>query len=1410
MSDDGRKTNKHYTGTVPKVRQRNNISPFRDQENLPAYWIIGQHASDPSRFTRNPRRNQQNNYFTMNSTIEENGTPQQNGCTNMSVNGSPSTSLTTSRRNSSGSTLKCDNVSKYPDKKQIEDKLHQIREYLKLMTTMKNTDEQASENEVEEVTEFNPHSNRKNDINLENARQEAEFLKEQQLTLLQLQQKAENKLRDARKLTGNWMILGGPEPNGVSNTTATNGYADFDVAIRELEEKTKTLGPTAMTNKKMQENILARVESLHNQIVTMHDANEEREKLIEALDTRDAELRQQQAELHSKLVELQNKKSQVDQLVTQLQTFTNEEEQEDIGVKVRNIVAMKDQLNKLQDMLEVVKSAETTINPATEAQAVSMDTCLNIESILEKDNQKPKLRSTMSNDSNVLRYDNDTSSEGRNKQTNKNKKDQRLGGQKSALQSELEIKKRELEELMGKHKASTSNLNHDVGLDIKSEFSYNSNTVNEAWPPVTTSHHHQTDSDRFSSDDCVEDDDYPLEEDDPLGSRNEGSASSPAPVNCCPSKYRAGSIGAASDRRGGAERRREDRNVRSGSVPVPVMASMTPPSRHHLRNRSNSDKESKTQVHKQLQLIKSVCESMLEQDRPAPVQAPSGGNVRQLRNDLTPSPLYSAPPNVAVPLDAAWIPPPNGGGDGYQGWLTTNAIQTQSFLLSTLNQCCQMLWLQQRELAALRSAVTVLQERLEGGQYVPPAAAPLDQHHMPTSLPPEVHRSTANLYRYGGSGAKTNQAHQQQQQQQQVSAAFSMPNLNQYAAASPHPHHVDSPAQVPPYAPQVPHHGLNNHQELPNNAVLAPPANHMWLNNQIAPGNRANNYWDNFRSYSRQNLLSTKNCEVPQSSPSVIDRSNANERTNPFSLMAFSKCNSDQDSTSTSHENTPQRKRHDNIPPPDVLNVNQNTVNKSMEHLDFRSNEPSNRFHVLNPVNTVKSMEHVDLRSTESTNRFHVLNPVNTVNKSMEHLDLRSNEPSNRFHVLNPVNTVKSMEHVDLRSNEPSNGFHVLNPCSVNDTSSIHSNLSEDQMPKDCFPEQYRRRNEWNDEANDESFKGKLFEELRENVYKEVASLISANETRPHFLIQLFRDLKMIGNDNLRLKILQSIQTVITHSNPASQNQNTIISTESHETSQSHSDLDTTQSEDNFTFQTTVWGKAVKNKRRFQDPTEYVNFVGEALPFLSEHDEDTFDVNLLSQLKQILLTSTSLKDAVKDAVFLKHFSNVMDALFEQHLGKKVFHMKVSFLQTVNELLTGELSFIQFIENYKLQNSISQISSEEDDNAYALPTSDHQKNSASSQVKENIQNGDLCEADQTRVLNEEIDMEEEEEGAVGGIIERKIESCTAQPTCDIDLNLDFPTNAEGLDQVPTRLPTKVKSRSTTPSKDRSCRSEPDTF
>lgn len=127
------------------------------------------------------------------------------------------------------------------------------------------------------------------------------------------------------------LFADGNDVNDISNRKdKLYSEHDFDAAIKELEERAKRLRPSQGSNQKAQENILAKVQSLHNQIITMHNANDERENLIETLDNRDAELRSQHTELQNKLQELQNKKVQVDQLVAQLQSFGDEEE-EDIG-----------------------------------------------------------------------------------------------------------------------------------------------------------------------------------------------------------------------------------------------------------------------------------------------------------------------------------------------------------------------------------------------------------------------------------------------------------------------------------------------------------------------------------------------------------------------------------------------------------------------------------------------------------------------------------------------------------------------------------------------------------------------------------------------------------------------------------------------------------------------------------------------------------------------------------------------------------------------------------------------------------------------------------------------------------------------------------------------------------------------
>ncbi|XP_068134750.1 pericentriolar material 1 protein isoform X3 [Hyperolius riggenbachi] len=55
-----------------------------------------------------------------------------------------------------------------------------------------------------------------------------------------------------------------------------------------------------------------------------------------------------------------------------------------------------------------------------------------------------------------------------------------------------------------------------------------------------------------------------------------------------------------------------------------------------------------------------------------------------------------------------------------------------------------------------------------------------------------------------------------------------------------------------------------------------------------------------------------------------------------------------------------------------------------------------------------------------------------------------------------------------------------------------------------------------------------MFEALRDTIYSEVATLISQNECRPHFLIELFHELQLLNTDSLRQKALFSLQDIVT------------------------------------------------------------------------------------------------------------------------------------------------------------------------------------------------------------------------------------------------------------------------------------------
>lgn len=55
-----------------------------------------------------------------------------------------------------------------------------------------------------------------------------------------------------------------------------------------------------------------------------------------------------------------------------------------------------------------------------------------------------------------------------------------------------------------------------------------------------------------------------------------------------------------------------------------------------------------------------------------------------------------------------------------------------------------------------------------------------------------------------------------------------------------------------------------------------------------------------------------------------------------------------------------------------------------------------------------------------------------------------------------------------------------------------------------------------------------VFDALRDTIYSEVATLIANNESRPHFLVELFRELQMLSTDYLRQRALYNLQDLVT------------------------------------------------------------------------------------------------------------------------------------------------------------------------------------------------------------------------------------------------------------------------------------------
>lgn len=183
---------------------------------------------------------------------------------------------------------------------------------------------------------------------VEHANRQLEMLHEHENLLMSLQLKAENQLREARhaqqSLSSHQNTLQIDDISDHNSNEIINNDASYNAGskkanqevIKELEDRLNSLKADNSTPRQsslnIQEQFQAQVDSIQQKINHLRDSNDNRNQLIQFLDKRDVQLQSEHMELQGKLRELQTKKMQVDQLVSQLQCMNDESEEDDIGM----------------------------------------------------------------------------------------------------------------------------------------------------------------------------------------------------------------------------------------------------------------------------------------------------------------------------------------------------------------------------------------------------------------------------------------------------------------------------------------------------------------------------------------------------------------------------------------------------------------------------------------------------------------------------------------------------------------------------------------------------------------------------------------------------------------------------------------------------------------------------------------------------------------------------------------------------------------------------------------------------------------------------------------------------------------------------------------------------------------------
>ncbi|XP_013364053.1 PREDICTED: pericentriolar material 1 protein isoform X3 [Chinchilla lanigera] len=136
-----------------------------------------------------------------------------------------------------------------------------------------------------------------------------------------------------------------------------------------------------------------------------------------------------------------------------------------------------------------------------------------------------------------------------------------------------------------------------------------------------------------------------------------------------------------------------------------------------------------------------------------------------------------------------------------------------------------------------------------------------------------------------------------------------------------------------------------------------------------------------------------------------------------------------------------------------------------------------------------------------------------------------------------PKSKNKKRNSVQLKSRVKNGGYEsasMSSTCEPCKSRNRHSAQTEEPIQAKVFSRKnheqlekiikYSRSTEISSETGSDF---SMFEALRDTIYSEVATLISQNESRPHFLIELFHELQLLNTDYLRQRALYALQDIV-------------------------------------------------------------------------------------------------------------------------------------------------------------------------------------------------------------------------------------------------------------------------------------------